>query len=276
MDLDPARHEQLMARWTLAGSVGVVAGPVLLGAAVWLGAGWRGLFLAFVGLMLAVTLVTWRQPRLRRYAGTHEGTVRLGLVDGLRRALAALRQPQVLRWLILLDLSDLLLDVLLGFLALYFVDVVGASPALAGTAVAVRSAVGLLGDALVIPVLDRVPTLRYLRLSILAVCLLFPAFLLAPSYPAKLVLLSALSLATAGWYPILQGRLYSALPGQSGIAMAVGSVWLVGGLVPLALGWVAERFGLPVTMWLLVLGPLGLLIGLPSDKGQLTSKTSVL
>ena len=30
MDTDPARHEHLMARWTLAGSVGVVAGPLLL------------------------------------------------------------------------------------------------------------------------------------------------------------------------------------------------------------------------------------------------------
>jgi hypothetical protein len=31
MDIDPARHEQSMARWTFVGSLGVVAGPLALG-----------------------------------------------------------------------------------------------------------------------------------------------------------------------------------------------------------------------------------------------------
>jgi FSR family fosmidomycin resistance protein-like MFS transporter len=37
----------------------------------------------------------------------------------------------------------------------------------------------------------------------------------------------------------------------------------VGALIPLGLGWVAERFDLVVTMWLLLLGPVVLLIGIP-------------
>lgn len=41
--------------------------------------------------------------------------------------MGALRQKEVLRWLVLLEFSDLMLDVLLGFLALYFVDVAGFS-----------------------------------------------------------------------------------------------------------------------------------------------------
>jgi FSR family fosmidomycin resistance protein-like MFS transporter len=52
------------------------------------------------------------------------------------------------------------------------------------------------------------------------------------------------------------------MPGQSGTVMAVGNVFgLVGGLIPLGLGLVAERFDLAVTMWLLLLGPIALLIG---------------
>ncbi len=43
----------------------------------------------------------------------------------MRAALSALRRGEVLRWLVLLQFSDLMLDVLLGFLALYFVDVAG-------------------------------------------------------------------------------------------------------------------------------------------------------
>jgi FSR family fosmidomycin resistance protein-like MFS transporter len=255
-----------MARWTLAGSVGVVAGPVLLGVALWSGLGWRALFLALAGLMLALALVTGREPYLRRRppAQVGEDEPAPGVRAGLRRAWLALRRPAVLRWLILLDLSDLVLDVLLGFLALYLVDVAGVSPAAAGAALAIRSVAGLAGDALVIPVLDRVSGVSYVRWSAAVVGALFAGFLLAPWYPVKLVLLALMSAGTAGWYAVLQGRFYGAMPGQSGTAMAAGSAFgLITGLTPLALGWVAERFGLPVTMWLLLLGPLALLVGLP-------------
>ncbi len=48
--------------------------------------------------------------------------------------------------------------------------------------------------------------------------------------------------------------------------MAVSNVFgLLGSLVPLGLGLVAERAGLHVTMWLLGVGPLALLVGLPRE-----------
>ena len=40
MDTSPDRHDQNMARWTLAGSLGVVAGPLLLAGAAFFGSGW--------------------------------------------------------------------------------------------------------------------------------------------------------------------------------------------------------------------------------------------
>ena len=43
---------------------------------------------------------------------------------GVREALRLLVQREVFRWL-LVELSDLLLDAFLGFVALYFVDEVG-------------------------------------------------------------------------------------------------------------------------------------------------------
>ena len=43
MDADPARREQHMARWDLAGSAGQLAGPVLLVAVFAAGGGWRAL-----------------------------------------------------------------------------------------------------------------------------------------------------------------------------------------------------------------------------------------
>ena len=262
MDVDPSRHEHLMARWTLAGSVGVVAGPLLLGAAVALGLGWRGLLLALAVFSAGLTAIAWAQPHPRR--GADEAAETVSLLDGLRQALQAARRVDVLRWLVLLGFSDFMLDVLLGFLALYFVDVVHVSPVLAGTAVAVWSGVGLLGDALMIPLLERVRGLTYLRYSALAMLFLFPAFLLAPWYGVKLVLLALMGLGNSGWYAILQGRLYSTLPNKSGTIMAINSAFgLIAGAVPAVLGFVAQRAGLPLTMWLLLLGPVALLAGIP-------------
>src|SRR5258708_6005764 len=73
MDHDPSRHEHLMARWTLAGSVGIVAGPLLLGLAVCLGVSWRGAFVALVPLSLALTAAAWFQVRHSRKPGADAG-----------------------------------------------------------------------------------------------------------------------------------------------------------------------------------------------------------
>jgi FSR family fosmidomycin resistance protein-like MFS transporter len=157
-----------------------------------------------------------------------------------------------------------MLDVLHGFLALYFVDVVGLTGAGAAFAILVWTGVGLLGDALVIPLLERVDGVRYVRASAACVLLLFPAFLAIDETLPKLVLLGALGLLNSGWYSVLAGRLYTALPGQSATAMALGSVFgIAGGLLPLAIGGVAQQLGLAVAMWLLLVGPVALLIGLP-------------
>jgi FSR family fosmidomycin resistance protein-like MFS transporter len=260
MDTDPARHEQNMARWTLAGSLGVVAGPIVLGAAAMLNLGWRGLFVAFAALTLIPLAVAYHFRFAIGQQGSGKPDFRAGLVDALR----ALRRGEVLRWLTLLQFSDLMLDVLLGFLALYFVDVAGTTPAQAGMAVAVWTGLGLLGNLLLIPLLERVRGLRYLRLSAVVELVLLPAFLLVPSFWEKLALLALLGLFNTGWYSILQAQLYSAMPEQSGTVMTLGNVFgLVGGLIPLGLGLVAERFDLMVAMWLLLLGPVALLVGIP-------------
>jgi FSR family fosmidomycin resistance protein-like MFS transporter len=268
MDADSTRHEQNMARWAFSGSVGVVVGQLALSASVALGWGWRGLFLASVALALLLLGVAWRYPfATSASAAGSEDTQQVEFKQGVSNALQALRRREVLRWLTLLEFSDLMLDILGGFLALYFVYVVGVTKAQAALAVTVWAGVGLLGDLLLIPLLERVRGLDYLRCSALLVLFLFPAFLLVPSVTAKLVILGLLGFFNAGWYSILQGRLYSAMPGQSSSVMTVGNVFgLIGGLIPLGLGLVADRYGLGITMWLLILGPVTLLIGIPRER----------
>jgi FSR family fosmidomycin resistance protein-like MFS transporter len=257
MDLDPEARERNMARWTAAGSVGVVASPLLLAGGVTLGAGWRGPMLALAVGAAVLTVLVRRLP-------IAEADGRQSLRAAARGALAAFRSRALLRWLLLLEASDLMLDVLHGFLALYFVDVAGLGPVQAGLALGVWTMAGLSGDVLLVPLLARVQGVVYLRASAAAVALVYPAFLLVDGVAVKLALLGGLGLLNAGWYAIPKAGLYSALPGRSGTALAIGSVTgLVGSLLPITLGLLAERFGLEATMWLLLAGPLVLLVGLP-------------
>jgi FSR family fosmidomycin resistance protein-like MFS transporter len=70
----------------------------------------------------------------------------------------------------------------------------------------------------------------------------------------------------SGWYAILQGNLYSSMPGRSGTVVALGNlVGFFGKFIPFGIGLAAERFGLGPAMWILLAGPLALLIGLPKD-----------
>jgi len=230
MDTDPARHETNMARWVLAGSVGVVVGPLLLAGAIKAGLGWRPLFLACA--IVSVPLAF--RSRFNRAVPTQgHATFRASV----RSACAALRHREVIRWLVLLELTDLLGDVFAGFLALYFVDVVHVHVSGAAFAVVLWTLAGLAGDALLVPLLNRMSGLTYLRISGLAMIVAYPAFLLVPALPLKLALLGIIGLLHAGWYAIPQGRLYSELHDDSNVALAVSNVaGLIGGAFPLLLG----------------------------------------
>ena len=252
MDLQPERREHNMARWTFAGSVGAVAGPLLLAVFAWSGLGWRGLFAGFA--LLAVLLVL----RARRIPDHVDGER-----PHVREALRVLVRREVFRWLFMLELSDLLLDVFLAFLALYLVDVAAVSTATAGLAVAVWTGAGLFGSAAMVPFLRRVDGLRYLRASAVLVVPLFAGFLLVPSLPAKLVLAAAIALVNAGWYPVLQARLYGALGEASGLALTVGALFPLNAVLPLAIALLAEQAGLGVALWPLLAAPAALLLLVP-------------
>jgi MFS transporter, FSR family, fosmidomycin resistance protein len=253
MDLEPERREQNMARWTFAGAIGAVAGPLLLAAFASAGLGWRGLFLAFALLALALVVLARRAP----YSDGDGGRSRV------REALHVLFRREVFRWVFLLELSDLLLDVLLAFLALYFVDAVGTSVATGAFAVAVWTGAGLVGSAAMIPLLRCIDGLRYLRASAAATGLLFAGFLLAPSPGAKLCFLAAIAVLNAGWYPVLKARLYGTLGGASGLALTVGALFPLDAVLPIAIAGLAQQWGLGTALWLLLAAPVALLTLVP-------------
>jgi FSR family fosmidomycin resistance protein-like MFS transporter len=278
MDAAPDRQAQHMARWTLAGSAGAVAGPLLAAAVLTAGGTWR---LAFA-IVAAAAAVAWvavavtsgarrgqpSQPGIGTAAEHGEALTAWAGEDadndigwpGWRPAFALVRRSGALRWLTLLEVSDLLLDVLTAFLAVYLVVVVHASPTVAALGVAVRLGAGLAGDVILIRLLEHSDGRRLLRASVPLALGLFPALLLVPGIGPKLGVLAALTLATAPWYPVLQAELYGSLPGHSGLAVSLTSAAsLVGGLGPLVVGLLAQRFGLGVAMASLCVAPIAML-----------------
>ena len=266
MDSDPARRARHMARWELAGSAGAVAGPFVVIAVLAAGGGWRSAYLVLAMAAAAAWVAVARNPPTPAVPGeaARPGeTSGLGAAAGARDVLAALRKPGVARCLILLQVCDLLLDVLTGFLAVYLVDAGRATPAQAALGVAVRLGAGLAGDAVLVWAIDRAGALSLLRASAAAAALLYPAFLITPGIAAKLVLLGCVSAVTAPWYPVLQAELYECLPGQSGVAVTLSSAaGLLGGAGPLAVGFAAQHVGLAWALAGLAVVPAILLGGL--------------
>ena len=212
-------------------------------------------------LTLPAVIAAYRLPLGADERGSDRDTPSFG--EGLRTAVRALKRFRVVRWLALLQASDLMLGIFTGFLALYMVDVAGVSESRAALTVAAWAGTSVIGELFVIFMLERVRGLTYLRFSVVVVLLLYPAFLLAPSFETKLVIAGLLGFANAGWYSILQGQAYSSLPGRSGTIVALGNVFgIIAWVVPLGLGVVSANWGLDTAMWLLLAGPVTLLIGL--------------
>lgn len=272
MDAWPDRQAQVMARWELAGSTGAVAGPLLLTAVLASGGGWRAGYLVLAGLTALVWLVACLRGPSSAAAGSptadaagkaaaEKPAERQPWTERARDVAAALRDWGTLRWLLLIEVADLLVDVFTGFLALYLVDVAHLAPAVAALAVAIRLGAALAGDAALVVIVERAGDLAVLRATAAAAALLYPGFLLVPGTVPKLVVLAALSAATAPWYPLLQARLYGSMPGRSSVAVTLSSAaGLAGGLGPLAVGLVAQGFGLSWALAGLVVVPVAVLL----------------
>lgn len=264
MDAMPGRRAQHMAWWTMAGSAGALAGPLLVAACLGAGLGWRAaiLVVAACGLLAWVAIALAGQPdpspgAAGEPAGASEAEAGW---PGWRRSLAIARSSGALRWLFLLQASDLLLDVFGAFLAVYLVAEAHVSVTAAALGVGIRLGAGLAGDVVLTRLLDGVSSRRVLRASGWIALVLFPAFLLMPGFVGKMAVLAALTLSTAPWYPVLQAELYGSLPGRSGLAVSLASAaGLAGGAGPLVVGLLAQRAGLGWAMAVLCLAPVCLL-----------------
>jgi FSR family fosmidomycin resistance protein-like MFS transporter len=264
MDLHPGRESQMMARWTVSGSVANLIGPLVLAAGFALGFGWRWAFLGMAVLCLMLVGFTWVKqfPSITEVESSPFSRKDVGkLITGFWDAL---RNPTLMRWMVLLQFSDLLLDVLTGYLPLYFTDVTGMSFTQASLMMSILMLVGLISNIMLIPILERFPGRKVVRLSAALSGVLYAAWLLTPWLWAKIGLVILIRLVTMGWYEVLQGEAFATIPGRSGTVMATNSIMgLLGGVIAFFVGWIAAQAGLPAAMWLLLAGPFCLVLFVP-------------
>jgi len=271
MDLNPGRQAQLMARWTAAGSIGNLLGPLALAAGLSFGWGWRWAFLCLAGMALLLVLSISRH-QFPPSAVDHSASTLSETFKNLGSGLwSAMRNPQLLRWLALLELSDLMLDRFISYVPLYFTDVLVISPVQASLALTGIMLASLCADLIVIPLLENIPGLRLVRASAVVNGVVFTAALLAPWLWVKLLLLILVGITTLGWYPVLQGEAYATIPERTGTVMAVNSLTgLISGGIAWFIGWLAEQIGLNNTMWFLLLSPISLVLLIRPQK-EITS-----
>ena len=259
IDRDPRRAENTMARWVLMGAIGVTLSPLLITLILSAEGSWRAVFLS-TAIAAGVFAVLLFKQRFDGHAGAEDEAGSLKQLG--RSLLTALRSRTLIKWIILTELGDFMLDKLLEVTGLYFHDVAGVSLPAASAAVTVSTVAGLIGSFALVPLLEKVNGVRVLRVSAFIVLLAYAALLLIPIVWLKVVLIAVISLSTAGWYVVLRAKCYEALPGQSGVVVAVTSLANISNLfVPLLLGGVADAFGLQTAMWLLIIGPIALIWG---------------
>jgi len=264
MDLNPGREAHWMARWTVAGSLANLVAPLLMAGGFALGMSWRWGYVAAALGGACLVVAAWNSVFPPRSNDLPVGGPLAELTDLLRGLWDTLQNLRLLRWVALLDLADLLMDIFTGYSALYFADVVGLNESQTGLVLSLLMLASLAGDLVLLPLLDRIPGRTLVRVLARCALVLYPAFLLVPWPWAKIVLACLLRFSTLGWYPIMEGEAYAAAPGRSGTVSAIGSLsgLLVGGMTA-GIGWVAEQAGLSLAMWLLLLGPLALVLGVP-------------
>ncbi|OGO41633.1 MAG: hypothetical protein A2W36_06740 [Chloroflexi bacterium RBG_16_58_14] len=275
MDLNQGREPQMMARWTVAGSLGNLFGPLFVAAGFALVLGWRWVFAVLAVLALLLTLFVLFPHFPARPSPTflpgedsigarQRPTVMLTVFANLREALG---NAELLRWIVLLQFSDLLLDVFIGYAPLFLTDVVGVTPVQASLLLSVLMLTSLVADVALLPILERFPGRTVVRASAAITAVIYVTWLLVPWPFAKIALMILLRFSTLGWYQVLQGEAYASAPGRSGTVMAIGSViGLLGGGMAWFVGWVASQAGLPAAMWLLLFGPVFLVLFVPRSQ----------
>lgn len=256
VDATPDDRERAMARWTFAGVLGDFSTPALFWVLAALSLGWHEAFFATGGLIVAYALLlaTREFPPARNDGDATLPSIR----EALRGAFA---NRQLLLWLFAVLLCSLLDEILVTFGGLHLRVNLGADTAERSLVLMAFVAGAGFGLLAVERALARVPARRILLAAGAAGTLGYAVWLALPVLWMSGLAMFVVGFVTAPLYPIAMAQAYRALPDQSGMVNALSSMFAPFDLaLPLALGAVADSFGLYAALLLLAGQPIGILL----------------
>ncbi|HHY95288.1 MAG TPA: MFS transporter [Firmicutes bacterium] len=249
-----------MSLYSIGGNVGFALGPVLLTLALGVGGGMRGtaLFLlpAVAGSLLFLALL----PAI----GSRERV----MAERVARAAAQGELPNCwgaeILLLAIVMLRSLFQFGMITFLPFYFVEVIGGTREGASNLLFVFLAMGALGTLLGGPLADRLGP-KTVLVGSLGLVIPFHILLLAVGGSLTFPLVAVIGLALVSTFSVSLVMSQQYLPRHVGTAsgLNIGLSIGLGGVGAAVLGAVADRWGIPTTLWLLTCFPLlGMLLGL--------------
>jgi FSR family fosmidomycin resistance protein-like MFS transporter len=254
---DPRGTDRALLRWALFASVGDLLTPLITAGAIALGYSYRGAMLAIAVVVLVQCIGLGRGAREPAAPATEAMADSELPAEPLRAALRrAVRRPRLWAWLFAAASCTLLDELVVALAALRMEHEQGVREAWAAAAAVTFAAGAVLGAALTDRVVGRVgPRAVLLASSVLCALALVGAF--GPrSALASGAALFVVGLTCAPHHALAQARAYEEMPGNPGTVQAVAQLFVVVDVVaPLALGFVADHFGLRAAIACLALQP---------------------
>lgn len=249
VEAHPGAVERIAGRSTAIDTVGALLAPASVAVAGVLSVDEQWLLVG-AGVAALVYAMLLASTQLPAPSGNAEPGRALRRV--LRNVGEVVAHRRARPWLAALLLHELL-DLPELFEPIWLRDVVGVSQSL----VAVHVTVGMVATFVSLLLMDRWLRRwdgeRVLLACSLATLLLYPLWLSAPAYFARLLLVIPRNAVLAPLWPILRSRALASVPGRAGTITALTSLL---GLLPLsaAYGWLAGELGLSASMLMVTVG----------------------
>ena len=252
---DPRGTDRAMVRWALFASIGDLLTPLVTASAIALGYSYRG---ATLVVAVVVALQCAGAAFLRDEASAAASRDSEPPADPLGVALSrAVRRPRLWAWLFAAASCTLLDELVVALATLRFEREQAVREALAVAAAVTFAAGSVLGAALADGVVARLGPRRVLVASAVACALALGVDVTLRSALASCVALFVIGLTCAPHHALAQARAYDEMPANPGTVQALAQLFTAVDVVaPLALGLIADRFGLRAAIACLVLQPL--------------------
>ena len=239
-----------MSVFSIGGTAGFALGP-LLATSLMLAFGVRGtLLLAVPAVVMGAILFTQLRilPRLA-LRSAHGAPAAAARATDHWGAFGILAAAIVFRSVLYFGFNT--------FLPLYWVDVLGQSPALGGTILSLWLGCGIIGSLAGGRLADRYGARRLGLWTSLAIVPLIIVFVLVPNavFAAGLIVLMSILLSGPSSGLIVSAQGY--VPNHIGVAsgVTIGLSVSVGGAMAPLLGWLADQFGIPAALGSLAVVP---------------------